>query len=56
VGHLALTIDDDDHREAKALAARQGITFKEWVRRAVAAEVKRQLAEAETAERRRRRR
>ena len=44
MGHLAYRIDDELHGRAKALAARQGRTFKAWVERAIA------LKEAEQAE------
>jgi predicted transcriptional regulator len=46
-------IDDELHRRAKALASRQGRTFKAWVERALAAEVERQEAEAERDRKRR---
>lgn len=54
VGHIAYRIDDELHGRAKALAARQGRTFKAWVERAIGAEVERQEAEQAEQERRRR--
>jgi len=47
VGHIAYQVDDDLHGRAKALAARQGRTFKAWLIAAIEAEVERQEAEAE---------
>ncbi len=55
MGHLAYRIDDELHGRAKALAARQGRTFKAWVERAIAAEVERQEAEQAEEDRLRRR-
>jgi predicted transcriptional regulator len=53
VGRVSYVIDDELHNRAKALAARQGRTFKAWIERAIAAEVERQEREAEEEKRRR---
>lgn len=55
MGHIAYRIDDELHGRAKALAARQGRTFKAWVERALAAEVERQELEQAEEDRLRRR-
>lgn len=54
VGHLAYVIPDEIHGRAKALAARQGRTFKAWLILAIETEVERQEAEQAEADRRRR--
>jgi predicted HicB family RNase H-like nuclease len=45
VGHVAYRIDDDLHARAKAMAAYKGVTFREWLERAIEAEVERQEAQ-----------
>jgi predicted HicB family RNase H-like nuclease len=55
VGHVAYKFDDELHARAKALAARQGRTFKAWLERAIRDEVERQEAEAAEQQRQRRR-
>lgn len=47
VGRISYVFDDDLHGRAKALAARQGRTFRAWLERAVRREVERQEAEQE---------
>lgn len=54
VGHIAYKIDDVLHGRAKALAAYKGVTFREWLERAIAAEVERQEAQRDEEKRKRR--
>ncbi len=54
MGHVAYRIDDDLHGSAKALAARQGRTFKAWLEQAILSEVERQEAEQDRKDRLRR--
>lgn len=54
MGRVSYVIDDELHRRARALAARQGRTFRAWHERALAAEVERQEVEQAEEERRRR--
>lgn len=56
VGRVSYVIDDELHRRARALAARQGRTFRAWHERALAAEVERQEEEQAEEDRQRRRR
>jgi predicted transcriptional regulator len=55
VGRVSYVIPDDLHRRARALAARQGRTFRAWHERAIEAEVERQEDEQAEEDRRRRR-